>query len=372
MAHEPSPSFVLRGHEAQITTLTFNPARTRLYSGLSNDCLFTHGRDGRACVWRLVDDISKEESSVTGRRTAPPQLIEQLAVNDTNFCKAALLCLPTVNIPDTTTPLWIMAGPAVSDPNKISVYSLLNGQTLCADVGMMDDHDKPTGVCMALAFLPIQKQALSSSNDTGNLLNHVHLLAGYEDGSVIAWSWTSTTTGSTAAHIVWRITTHREPIMSLGIDMNLNIVYTGSAGEQIGRIKLILSDTSYSIDETSSFPSMNIDKATGIADIVCQSECNLIAFATWDGIVYLYNSNDMTTSPVQLHYHRGSVSALAVTTPATLSDDNNQDTTTSLSVQHQPRSRLLQRSIMRQQTNQLMLASGGRDGRIALWPLHSS
>jgi hypothetical protein len=63
---------------------------------------------------------------------------------------------------------------------------------------------------MALAFLPIQKQTLLPSNDTSNILNHVYLLAGYEDGSVIAWSWSNDREATTPC-VVWRVATHKEP-----------------------------------------------------------------------------------------------------------------------------------------------------------------
>ncbi|KAI9595300.1 WD40-repeat-containing domain protein [Syncephalis fuscata] len=238
MTAESSPFFILRGHEAQITSLAFNKENSQLYSGdvdgdvvvwdlrsrrplrhmhvhtggvlcvasLGVDYLFTHGRDRRACIWRLIDEITAKEAIATGRRTAPPQLIRQVAVNDTNFCKASLLCLAPSSTADTTLPLCIMAAPAVSHHDKIDVYCLKTEQKLCT----IGEIEAKTGVCMALSLLNKQQQAFTSDASASSLLQYSYLLAGYEDGSVIAWMW-SDTAESTISQMAWRVSVYKEP-----------------------------------------------------------------------------------------------------------------------------------------------------------------
>ncbi|RKP27250.1 hypothetical protein SYNPS1DRAFT_21175 [Syncephalis pseudoplumigaleata] len=115
MAGESAPSFVLRGHEAQVTSLAFDDAGTRLYSG---------DVDGVVLAWdlRTRRPIRHMQVHAGGVRTAPPQLLVQLAVNDTGFCRAALLHLPEMACSDAVdVPRWLVAAPAVSDPSKDAV-----------------------------------------------------------------------------------------------------------------------------------------------------------------------------------------------------------------------------------------------------------
>lgn len=172
------------------------------------------------------------------------------------------------------------------------------------------------GMCMAAKlFLGPQKQ--------------VSLAVGYEAGHVIVWDVAQAATPSLVrtCQPLASGKLHSEPVMALDIDIGGSSGVSGSAED-----KLVVFTIDYSARAVVPAMSINVRKQ-GVADIALRQDGKLLASAGWDGNVRVYKRANGKALAV-LKYHTQAASAV-VFSPETY-----------------------------------LLASGARDGTIALWDIY--
>ncbi|KAL8669309.1 MAG: hypothetical protein Q9168_006091 [Polycauliona sp. 1 TL-2023] len=209
------PSFVLRGHSAQVHAVHFIPGNTRLLSadadgwlvswnlaskrpaavwrahanavlGIGSwgqDRIITHGRDSKLAVWqlRLQDEEATGNTLPVDKppiTTPQPWLLHMLTVNTLNFCSFAM-CLDGMPQPyamhtaikarKSPRPILI-AVPNTIDSGGIDIYQLPSESRAAM---IHADRNITTGMVMALEI-----QAEST---------RLQVLAGYESGHTMVF-----------------------------------------------------------------------------------------------------------------------------------------------------------------------------------------
>ncbi|KAK3844806.1 MAG: WD40-repeat-containing domain protein [Linnemannia gamsii] len=340
--------------------------------------IVSHGRDNEIHFWDinsvLLESIKRPSnigiinlSDNKGSHTLAPVL--SLPVNALNFCKMAILeinespavsetpgSLTGITPPNDshqgeaatatagstgTTPMRIGAGvlrkthqhiyvavPSPTTSSLIDIYDVTRPERTFAAVGPLDSVDSSTnsnntlpsgsdkkwGSAMSIRLFQSRK---STGDDSGTLAAEetLHMLVGYEDGSVTLFRDTpvvsSVGTGTTAAtnstntakrgkrtmEVVWSTKYHREPV--LAVDVSSKAEFAISCGSDNVLVKYDLSSAFQGTPEVLKVAL----KANGMADGKIRDDQKVIALAGWDGRIRLFSSKTLKPLAV-LKYHR--------------------------------------------------------------------
>jgi len=271
--------------------------------------LLTHGRDGRLRVWR-VDRAA----------LSPAAALLDVATDSHGFCAAAVATGDGVPAFDgrPASPPSAVAAVAAADAAALTVWCLDTGARLATLAQPTGDDTKSRGMACAAAFVAGGR-----------------LAAGYEDGSVCLWSLSPPS-------LLASVRMHRDAVMALasvadavaaaGADATLSFAAVGGGGTLTPGPALALP-------------------TPGVAALAVRADGRLLAAACWDGCVRLVEpggrrqgggggegeGKDAPAPPrplAELAYHDRAAAAVAF----------------------DPGSGLL--------------ASGGRDGAVALWRVY--
>ncbi|KAI8388883.1 WD40-repeat-containing domain protein [Radiomyces spectabilis] len=319
----PTPSYIFRGHTAAVNSVRFFDHNKYFVSGdadgvifvwklrtrrpvltwkaheesclsvnlIGNDKLLSQGRDNSIHVWQLpcLETDSKEI----------PKKLSTIVYDSLNFCK---LCV--CNIKDNDT---LLCFPSLGDTSLVDIYSLQEQRWIIRGIGNADAEDKKaaTGICMAVRILLLE--------DT------VHIVSGYEDGSVVLWRIKENN-----VQCIWRNKYHKEPVLDLAVDPLKSFIYSTSADNQVIRH-----------DVHSGKHHIVPTKKSGVAAVAIREDNKILATAGYDGKIRIFSIKSQKPLAV-LSYHQDSVYALDFA----------------------------------ELTKEHYMLSGGKDNRIALWSIY--
>ncbi|KAM7222727.1 WD40-repeat-containing domain protein [Rhypophila decipiens] len=247
-ARPAQPKSILRGHKAQIHATAFIRRNERLVtgdadgfvvvwdltimrpravwrphtnailgiSGWGPDKIITHGRDNKLIVWKLgVDDEARMSTALpldpsTDSRP-DPWILYMLEVNTMNFCSFSS-CPFLQGSGDAGSEL-LVAVPNTLASEAIDIYHLPS-QARRYTVKLGDKN----GMVMAVSI---------SDHSSGTTL-----IAGYENGVVIAAQFTPETAAWT---VEYRAQAHSQPILSLDISPSRDFFITSGADATIAK-----------------------------------------------------------------------------------------------------------------------------------------
>ncbi|KAG9953169.1 WD40 repeat-like protein, partial [Aureobasidium melanogenum] len=377
------PTYVLRGHNAQIHSVCFVRHNTRLLTGdaegwlvlwnlasrrpvavwrghsaailalssWADDRLITHGRDSKLHVWQLKASdestfsvVLPVEDSITPRHE--PWLLHTISVNTLNFCSfSACEASPSEAAqlsPDTIDKALLVAvpGDTEGDVDVISLPSKAKLSTIRAP------STTKLGMAMCVKILIQDGQIV--------------LIAGYESGHCCLWrsnpeksQWTLLST----------VKSHSQPILSLGVANGLQRYYTSAADATIACYTLT--------DLTASQPIKTAQtKHSGQQSLHVRSDDKIFATAGWDGCVRVYSAKTMRQLAV-LKWHKQGCYALAFADLSSGATEISADGNTH-SDQAQAFNSLQtvgQRRETKAQTTH-WIAAGSKDGKVSLWDIY--
>ncbi|KAG0287442.1 Guanine nucleotide binding protein (G protein), beta polypeptide 1-like [Linnemannia gamsii] len=311
-------------------------------------------------------------SDSTGKGSTPVVPILSLPVNALNFCKMAIL---PINIEEVavslaisgqttettppndgaqgatstttaattgTTPMRTGAGvlkrthrhiyvavPSPTTSSLIDVYDVTKPERTYAAVGPVETlagsnfqsnssaipsgSDKKWGSAMSIKLFLSRMTSGDDGNTPSMDERALHMLVGYEDGSVTLFrdspaasiDGAPATTNSTSTakkgrrtmEVVWSTKYHREPV--LAVDVSSKAGFAISCGSDNVLVKYNLSS---SLQGTPEVLKVAL-KANGMADGKIRSDEKVIALAGWDGRIRLFSSKTLKPLAV-LKYHR--------------------------------------------------------------------
>ena len=171
----------------------------------------------------------------------------------------------------------------------------------------------------------------------------LYLAAGYEDGSVQAWTMTASNDGSlTPPELLWSHRPHTESVMALCLTPDERTVVSVGADQRV--VQTALAENAQPQTTTMQRP--------GHACVAVRSDARTMAVGGWDGGVRVFSLPAMDLLAT-LAYHKDGVNGVAyirrgnVHTLALPADDSSDEEGPAL-----PRH---------------LLAAGSKDGRVSLW-----
>ncbi|KAK5112581.1 hypothetical protein LTR62_003895 [Meristemomyces frigidus] len=383
------PTYILRGHSAQIHAVHFFSTNRYLISGDADGWviiwdmpirrpvgvwrahtgsilgikswpglvdeedvkIITHGRDNKVHVWQLTqDDISRLSTNFPADAepadSRHPWLLHTLTVNALNFCSFATSPSPTsLNAPESNAndhPTIIIAVPGLQD-GDINLTTLPHETRLAT---IVHPASIKTGMVMAIAL---------HIDPTDQL----RVVVGYESGYICLFAQR---TGSKQWEAIYTHETHTQPTLSLDLAPGgLGYFYSSSADAIIGRHALLPGRRETKIAKT---------KHAGQQSLVVRSDEKVFATAGWDGRIRVYSTQSLKELAV-LKWHKEGCYALAFAhvhsgeARAGVRDgegpEGNRITGRTMTVAQQ-------RERKTKETH--WLAAGSKDGKISLWELY--
>lgn len=408
MSSEPlpplQPSFVLRGHSAQIHAVHFIHGNTRLLTGdadgwvvswnltfkrpvavwqahtnailgigsWGNNRIITHGRDSKLAVWQLgpeEEDLIEKTLPINKPPINAPQpwLLHMLTVNTLNFCSFAMcpdgLPLPyashvAVKAKNYSTPILIVV-PNTIDSGGIDIYQLPSESRAAV---IHADRNLTTGMVMALAI-----QAESTK---------LQVAAGYESGHTMVF--VQSDPGAQFQRL-YSAQPHSQPVLSIAILPSRDCYVTSAADAIIAKHPLPAAP---GIWKTELKPYKVVQtKHSGQQGLHVRSDGKIFATAGWDARVRLYSAKTMKEVAVLKRHSLGCYT----TAFAEILDDNTiksedghvikeeeDESKTQLdqSIVHHssPITTVQQRRDTKAHSTH-WLAAGSKDGKVSLWEL---
>ncbi|GAB1727205.1 hypothetical protein NU195Hw_g273t1 [Hortaea werneckii] len=378
--HQPlQPSYILRGHTAQVHSVLFLHNNLRLLSGDADGWVvlwdvpikrpvavwrahrstilglgswgeskvITHGRDSKLCVWQLKEDddtpyskVLPVDDAVTDR--TQPMLLHTLMVNTLNFCSFATCNAPspieTPNNQTSTPPSIHLAYPGVQD-GQIIVTELPSEERIAT---IPEPKDIKTGMVMAIRLDYTHERDLT-------------IIGGYESGHACVWRRNPS---SQYWERMYTYQAHSQPILSLDLAISLGSFFTSSADAVIARHPLNAAGGA----ETKVIQTRH----AGQQGLTMRSDGKIFATAGWDGKGRVYSAKTMKELAV-LKWHKEGCYALAfAATDLGENHGNEQRSDTGLVRRGMTVSE--QRTAAAKSTH--WLAVGSKDGKISLWDIY--
>jgi ASTRA-associated protein 1 len=374
-ALEPAvPTFVLRGHESSVNSLTFLAENAYLASGDSDgwlviwslaskraaavwrahvggvstifawgtEQLITHGRDHKLIVWQLPKDLATLSKTLpaAGATGEEPQpwITHVMDMSALNFCSFAAAS------PPSSQHQLLIANPNGLDNGGVDIFSLPSQRRV---LQIRSESIVNTGMVMSLALI--------CSEIPGSMV----LLAGYEDGRVGVYKLSRTNTELQYQRLSL-LKAHSQPVLSLVVASETKSFFTTSADAQIVQFSLNVDSSNISSERQRSTDT----KHSGQQGLSIRSDGKLFATAGWDSRIRVYSMKTMKELAVLKWHAVGCFStAFADLTVQSQPTDRqaSADETALDVIRHE-------RSIKAQTTH--WLAAGGKDGKISLWDIY--
>lgn len=272
------------------------------------DQVVTHARDNTVKLWRLPERI-KAIGGDGGKGV--PELVREVGVNALNFSKLS-------------HDAGQIAVPNTLDAAYIDILDLRSGLRTHEAIGRPDI--KPSSgrlpIVMSLHLLP----------------DSLGVVAGYEDGWVKRWTLDG--------ELVWQTRCHSESVMSTSISLQHNFGISVGADDRLAHFDL-----------TTGECKLAQTKTPGKASSAIAPDGRSFVVGGWDGSVKVYKTEGMQELG-ELRYHRDTVECLAFAYARTGDDDDGEEDDEEEEEQKG------------EKASELILAAGGRDGKISLWKYH--
>ncbi|EPQ52637.1 WD-40 repeat-containing protein [Gloeophyllum trabeum ATCC 11539] len=387
----PNPSHRLRSHASPVHVACFSEDNKRIYTGDGSgwvmitstrtlralaswkahadsllgiqeweDSIITHARDNKLYVWKSLHEARMAlggSAALPGLQT--PSLLYAMDVNALNYCRFSLCPLPPPRRTGEISAL--LAVPNLIESSLADVWTLPSPQRLHAAIGKTEWFSTPaadghggskSGIIMSMhLFL----------TDTGEL----RILLGYENGAVTMWRYSRTDNETSVEGVgwesIWSHKLHLESVMAMAVTPDNSVALTVSADHIIGRYDLRTPEVAI-----QNACVAHKTKSIGHSTIAIRDDGRICAVGGWDGKIRLYSTK--TLKPLgTLTLHKNACQALAfaryTARPAekhatpTGSEDALGEDDDMTEEEREERTR--------------WLVSGGRDCRVAIWPLMS-
>nr|POE51795.1 astra-associated protein 1 [Quercus suber] len=349
------PTYILRGHGAQIHALHFFRKNLRLVSG---------DAEGWVVVW----DVSIKRPTADERdysTTLPiddaeterkkPWLLHSLTVNALNFCSFASNLMPLE--PDGPQEELVLAVPGVED-GAINVTSLPSESRIAT---IPPPSGTQTGMLMAVAL-----HFPASTKDKRDFT----VLAGYESGLVAMWTRPPSAAQARTWQAIFLHQAHAQPVLSIAVDAINGVWFSSSADATLGKYTLAASSSSSSSKDEQ--PVLLKTKHAGQQALCVRGDGKILATAGWDGRGRVYGVKAFRELAV-LKWHKEGMYATAfadvhVEDSGVLEDEKSTQSTEGVVVKKRPLTVVEQRVAKTQSTH--WLAAGSKDGKISLWDIY--
>ncbi|KAG0034662.1 ASTRA complex subunit [Podila clonocystis] len=293
---EASSSHTSNDTAIPITATQLKPLKQPL--GLSDHYIVSHGRDYEIHVWdinTILNQSIRSGSSLSPASSLPTQTptpVFSLPVNALNFCKMSIIAIenPAGTQKSSNNTLLgrthqhiYIAVPSPTSTAMIDVYDIVTPERTFASVGSEDNvipinvQDKKWGAAMGIRLFQ-KKDASDLTESEGTL----HMLVGYEDGSMTLFREQTHAKSRRLMEVVWTIKCHREP---------------GNSDSLI--VKYRLFGQLQGVPEIIQVPL----KTTGVADVKFRNDNRILALAGWDGKIRVFSAKTLKPLAV-LQYHR--------------------------------------------------------------------
>ncbi|EST07555.1 WD40 repeat [Kalmanozyma brasiliensis GHG001] len=237
-----------------------------------------------------------------------PELIREIGVNALNFARCSHHA-------------GHIAVPHTLDAAYIDILDLHTGKRESEAIGRPDV--KPTSRLAIVMSLHLMKDDV--------------VVAGYEDGWVKKWR---------DGELMWSARCHSESVMSVAVCEKESFGVSVGADDRIARFDL----ESGTVDWTRT-------RTPGKASVAISPDGKTVAVGGWDGSLKVYSTSTLTELG-SLSYHRDTVECLAFAL-ANRGDQAEQDDSDDDADSGNGST-----------GTQLVLAAGGKDGKVSLWKYH--
>ncbi|KAK3812940.1 MAG: WD40-repeat-containing domain protein [Benniella sp.] len=311
----------------------------------------SHGRDNEIHVWD-VNTILQRSLRLSGRARTHGAAMDQerltpvfsLPVNAMNFCGMSILAVETTtqsqqqqmrekghdrepssksdpsSLSKTHRHIYL-AVPSPTTSTLIDVYDIVKPERTFASVGYDNNSgngnelDRKWGSVMAIQLfrkkvVSLDRLTLEGGSEPDLDIGTLHMLAGYEDGSVMLFQENIPVSVSTGQQLsgqtlkqkrkmdaLWSIKCHRQPVLALDISSDLS--FAVSTGTDNILAKYDLFSQVQGVPEVTKVAL----KSNGITGTKIRKDDKIIGMAGWDGRVRIYSSKTMKPLAV-LKYHR--------------------------------------------------------------------
>ncbi|CUS09725.1 unnamed protein product [Tuber aestivum] len=387
------PTYILRGHAAQIHSVHFYSSNTRLATADASGWvilwslhtrratavwkahegsvlkvdgwdgkIITHGRDNKLFVWRVeeegMDVLLPVEDEVRWRRS--PWLVASLDVNALNFCGFGG-CAGATAAAATGEGGYLVAVPAPLRAEDV-------GRFPCLGVGCVDVMRLPDG---ARVYAGVRHEGVKTGMAMSLSMfysgEHLVLVAGYESGHAVVYKWDTKDTWK----VVYTHKPHSQPILSLSVsptpDTNPYFI-TSSADSVIAKHPLPILTTTPAPNTPDTPPPNEPIKVTdtrhyGQQSITIRSDGRIFSTAGWDSRIRVYSVKTMKELAV-LKWHREGCYAVAfgeILDGGSGQEGGDGDGREVLSVEKRREKKV-------KETH--WVAGGAKDGKVSLWEIY--
>ncbi|KAI5362791.1 putative WD40/YVTN repeat-like-containing domain superfamily [Septoria linicola] len=384
------PSYVLRGHSAQVHAVHFYRGNTRLVTGdadgwiviwslsskravaiwkahtntvlgvgnWGDDKIITHGRDSRIHTWQIRAEDENGyftnlpiDSNDDSPQHKQPWLLHSLPVNALNFCSFTMIKTLEEGTHDLPTEGILLGTPGFQD-GSINITSLPEESRIATIP--KPAHVENAGMIMAIGLVFSSQHSSGKSKD-------LLILAGYESGH--ACIWTQPLPSKKAWQCVYTCKSHSQPILSLDIARSTGVFYTSGADAIIARHPLPTSAVEAKTLQT---------RHAGQQGLTVRNDEKIVATAGWDGRMRVYSTKGFKELAV-LKWHKEGCYAIGFADVLDAQEGTDhvegQDGDGQGLVKKESRITVVQRREAKARTTH-WLAAGSKDGKVSLWDIY--
>ncbi|KAH8809038.1 WD repeat domain-containing protein [Xylogone sp. PMI_703] len=382
------PTYILRGHAAQIHSTEFIRSNSRLVTGDSEgwvviwsleikrpvavwkahegailgadawgkDKLITHGKDNKLIVWKYSEEDEPSLSIIlpvdhAAEPRTQPWLLHILEVNTMNFCSFAK-CESKPTGSEEVGQELLIAVPNTMGSETVDIFYLPSCERR---------HTVP-------APKPIKGGMVMTVALTYRLTDHsLTVITGYESGHTAVTSLTSKG---------WQTTyvseAHTQPVLSLSVSPEQDYYLTSSADANIVKHPIpppALAGTTHHIE---SSPIKTIQtKHSGQQGLKIRNDGKIFATAGWDSKIRVYSCKGMKELAV-LKWHKEGCYAVAFANVGdeTETEENIRDSDQGGSLVHRLGKLTVKEERIKTAKRAHWLAAGSKDGKISLWIIY--
>ncbi|KAG9236338.1 WD40-repeat-containing domain protein [Amylocarpus encephaloides] len=386
---QPQPSYILRGHGAQIHSTSFLRRNSRLITGdaegwvviwglaikrpvavwrahegsilgaepWGDDKIITHGKDNKLIVWKFSEEDEESMSVVLPVNTPDsrkqPWLLHVLEVNTMNFCPFAA-CLMSSQAPPSS---------AINKELLVAVPNILTSKTV--DIFHLPSSNRIHAVPNKGTFKGgmIMTISIFHHPQTGFLT----VIAGYENGN--------TTVSQLSSNDSWKMLysahTHSQPILSLQVEPSKQFYVTSSADAIIAKHPIPMSLENTIMNPEDRPLKVSQTKHSGQQGLKMRDDGKIFATAGWDSKVRVYSAKSLKELAV-LKWHKEGCFAVAFASIETTQESEGNEkgeenegglikTVGTMTVKEE---RLWKAKMAH------WIAVGSKDGKVSLWDIY--
>ncbi|CAG8977166.1 hypothetical protein HYALB_00003387 [Hymenoscyphus albidus] len=384
---QPQPSYILRGHGAQVHSTSFMRSNSRLLTGDADgwivswsleikrpvavwkahegsilgilawgpNNIITHGKDNKLIVWKLSEEDERSMRVVLPVDTPPdprpqPWLLHLLQVNTMNFCSFAKTSIPSSDSSSDDDEQLLVAVPNTLTSETVDIFHLPSSKR----IHTIPKHPSfKGGMIMTISLFHHP------------LTNHLTVIAGFESGhTTISQLIPSTNTWQP----LYISQAHTQPVLSLDVDPTKKFYLTSSADAIIAKHPIPENPSPSTFRAMESTPLKIVQtKHSGQQNLQMRSDGRIFATAGWDSKVRVYSSKTVKELAV-LKWHKEGCFAVAFAEVKGGGDEGEgQD---GKEIVRSVEAMTVKEKRIWKARNAHWIAVGSKDGKVSLWDVY--